>query len=193
MQPKRRMQNLSMRSNVLFSAQRESLFPWLRLAGSVRCDRQLQHRGILSGAQVRQQHDLAIWEFECIVMGARVIPVDLPEPGNFMSERPRMPPEDAQLESGRLPLNPVFEHDLGAGEQADRQVRLPNRRKPARMSIPELRRYQSISDPCRSGRDTIQAVVAHGRGLPSAPSPANHHPNEWHLKSFFFWTGCSAQ
>src|SRR5262245_2278999 len=43
-------------------------------------DRQLQHRRALALAKAREQHYLPVWEFQRVVMGHRVILVDLPEP-----------------------------------------------------------------------------------------------------------------
>ena len=54
----------------------------LLLAAAVilRRSRQLQHRCGLAGNQPRHHHDLAIGEFQCVVMDIRPIHVDLAEP-----------------------------------------------------------------------------------------------------------------
>ena len=48
--------------------------------------------------------NLAVREFQSIVMGAGIVQVDLPEPRDFVRERPRVPPEYAELESAESPF-----------------------------------------------------------------------------------------
>jgi hypothetical protein len=44
----------------------------------------LQYGRALTGNQPRDHHDLAVREFECIVVDVRVVHVDLPESGNLV-------------------------------------------------------------------------------------------------------------
>jgi hypothetical protein len=44
----------------------------------------LQYGRALTGDQPRDHHDLAVREFECIVVDVRVVHVDLPESGNLV-------------------------------------------------------------------------------------------------------------
>jgi hypothetical protein len=99
---------------------------------------------MLTRAQMREQHDLAIREYQSIVMGAGIVQVDLPEPRDFVRERPRMPPEHAELKSGRPALDLVLECDLGAGKQAHGNLPLSDGRKSDRVGIPELRSEQFV-------------------------------------------------
>jgi hypothetical protein len=82
---------------------------------------------MLTRTQMREQHDLAIREFECIVMGAGIVQVDLPEPRDFVHERPRVPPEYAELKSGKPALNLPLECELGGFSYGG---------KPGRIRIP---------------------------------------------------------
>ena len=49
--------------------------------------RKLQHGRALAFVEMRDQHNLAVGKFQRIMMGAGVIHVDLPEPGNLMRQR----------------------------------------------------------------------------------------------------------
>jgi hypothetical protein len=44
---------------------------WLR--------RQLENRGFLTFSQTCQEHNLAVWKFQCIVVGGDLVFVDLPK------------------------------------------------------------------------------------------------------------------
>src|SRR5205823_4864075 len=57
---------------------------WRRCAGPSRGYRYLKNRGQLSSLQVCQQRDLAVGEFECIVMGPPLVQIDLTEDRGFM-------------------------------------------------------------------------------------------------------------
>jgi hypothetical protein len=46
--------------------------------------RQLQHGGGLTGDKPRDQHHLATWEFERVVMDVRIVHIELPEPSNLV-------------------------------------------------------------------------------------------------------------
>ena len=49
-------------------------------------DWQLQHRRALALAKAREQHQLPVWEFQRVVMGHRVMHVDLPEPRELLPD-----------------------------------------------------------------------------------------------------------
>jgi hypothetical protein len=48
----------------------------------------LQHRSLLPLENVRQEHDLPVWKLKGIVMGPRLILVDLPKHGRGVADRP---------------------------------------------------------------------------------------------------------
>ena len=93
-----------------------------------------------------EQHDLSVRKLERIVVGALIVHVDLPEPGDLVGNGSLAPPRKDQLEPGQLALDLVFESDLGARKQAHRNGRLADRGKSAGGGIPELGRDQSIAD-----------------------------------------------
>ena len=74
------------------------------------------------------QHNLAVGKFQRIMMGAGVIHVHLPEPGNLM--RQRLGPPEQKVEAGEMALDLVLEGDLGARKQADGYSRFFPAEKP---------------------------------------------------------------
>jgi len=133
--------------------------------------RKLQHGRALAFAKMRDQHNLAVGKFQRIMMGAGVIHVHLPEPGNLM--RQRLGPPEQKVEAGEMALDLVLEGDLGARKQADGYSRFVPRGKAAGGCIPELRGDQLVSDPGGPGRNAVQAVVAHGKELRFVQRPCN--------------------
>jgi hypothetical protein len=123
---------------------------------------QLQHRGTLAHTQAREQHHLPVRELKSIVMDHRVIHVDLPETReplfNFLVR------ENADAER-RLALDVLVERNLGARQQTDRNMRLPDRGKAAGDGTLELGRHQLVLDLGRPGRDTVQ-TESHIEGTP---------------------------
>lgn len=79
---------------------------------------QLQHGCMLTYAQMREQHDLAIRELNGIMVRTWIVQVDLPEPSHFVMNAPRFLLEKAQLKSSNLTLDFAFERDLGPGKKA---------------------------------------------------------------------------
>src|SRR3954454_1707980 len=120
--------------------------------------RQLQHRGALVLAQTREQHHLPVRKFERVVMGHGIIGVDLPEAGKALTDLLIRQDTDAE---GRLAFYILVKSELGAGQQAHRDVRLADRRKTAGDGVGELRRYQLVLKLGRTGRDMVQTIVAH--------------------------------
>jgi hypothetical protein len=50
-----------------------------RLSGSFWLGWQLKNRGLLTFAEVRQQHNLTVWKLDCVMMRRRFFFVDLPK------------------------------------------------------------------------------------------------------------------
>jgi hypothetical protein len=110
---------------------------------------------MLTRPQMREQHDLAVREFQSIVMSAGIVQVDLLEPRDFVRERPRVPPEHAELKSGKPALDRALECDLGAGKEAHGECGFSEGGKPGRSRIPELRSDQFVSNLGWSGCDAL--------------------------------------
>jgi hypothetical protein len=77
----------------------------------------LQHGGVLTFAQLRQQHDPPIRELKGVMMGVGPTFVDLSEPSNFMPE----PPSEEQA---RLAADLLLEGKLGAGKHTNGHARV---------------------------------------------------------------------
>src|SRR6516165_5855595 len=126
----------------------------------MRADRQLQHRRALTLAQARDQYHLPIREFQRIVMGHGVVEVDLPEAHEPLPDLLVWQNAEAKR---RLAFDILIERKFGAGQQADRNIRLANRCEPSRDGIWEFGRYQLVLDPGRPGCDMVQTIVTHRR------------------------------
>src|SRR5215471_4946210 len=124
----------------------------------MRADRQLQHRRALAFAQAREQHDLPVREFQRIVMDHSVLHVDLPEAREPLSDF--LVRENADAEP-RLAFYILVECNLGARQQTDRNMRLPDRGEAAGDGIVEPGRHQLVLDPGRPGRHIVQTIVTH--------------------------------
>jgi hypothetical protein len=97
-----------------------------------------------------QQYDLATGKLNGIVVRARIIQVDLPEPPHPVSDVPRFFLEKTQEKSGLLALDVTIERDLGAWEKADGHLRFADRGESLRRRVPKLRRNQLVSNLGRS-------------------------------------------
>jgi len=115
-----------------------------------RLRRQLQHCGVLTNAEMGQQHDLATGKLNGIVVGARIIQVDLPEPPDPVGDVPRFFLEKTEEKSGLLALDIAIERNLGAGEKADGDLRFSDCGEAVRRRVPKLRRNQLVSNLGRS-------------------------------------------
>src|SRR5512139_394820 len=89
-----------------------------------------------------------------------VVHIDLPEAREPLPDL--LVRQDADAEQ-RLAFDTLVECDLGTGQQADRNVRLPDRRESASNRIVEFRRYQLVFDLGRPVRDVVQTIVTHRR------------------------------
>jgi hypothetical protein len=133
--------------------------------------RQLQHGRALALAQPGEQHHLPVREFQRIVVGHGVVQVDLPEAREPLSDL--LVRQNADSKRG-LALDVLLECDLGAGEQANRHMRLADRGEAAGNGIAELRRHQLVLDLGRPGHGMVQTVITHRR----APLPVSGLPDE---------------
>src|SRR6516225_4307359 len=143
---KRRLANLSP----------HCLFRGCRMCG----DRQLQHSRTLTLAQARDQHHQPVRELPSSVMGHGVVHVDLPEACEPLPDLLVWQNAGAKR---RLTFDILVECNFGAGQQADRNMRLAGRRKTACDGITKLGRHQLVLDPGRPGRDMVQTIVTHRR------------------------------
>src|SRR5262249_28135550 len=88
-----------------------------------------------------------------------IVHVDLPETREALSDL--LVRKDADAE-GRLAFDILVERDLGAGQQANRDVRIADRREPAGDRVDELGRYELVADLGGTRGDMVQTIVAHG-------------------------------
>src|ERR1700674_3417452 len=107
-------------------------------------------------------------------MHVRLLLLDLPEPSHFLSALfPRHPVRE---ETTSLALDLFLERDLRAGKKAHGHVRFSDRGKTTSDRVVESRRHQLVSDRRRSGRNIVEAVVAHDRGSPILAVPRQPIP-----------------
>ena len=92
----------------------------LRFLGSIRPRRQLQNGRSLTIAEQRQQHDLAIGEFEGVVMRRLFVLVDLTKNCRAMAERSFTPREQA----GGEHLDVPSKRQLGARQDTNGDARI---------------------------------------------------------------------
>src|SRR3982074_690029 len=95
-------------------------------------------------------------------MGHGVVHIDLPEAREPLPDL--LVRQDADAER-RLAFHTLVECDLGTGQQADRNFRLPDRRESASNRIVEFRRHQLVLDLGRPVRDVVQTIVPHRRAV----------------------------
>src|SRR6516162_3028308 len=136
-----------------------NLSPHCLLRGRrMRASRQLQHGRALTLAQARDQHHLPVRELQRIVMGHGVVHVDLPEACEPLPDLLVWQNASAKR---RLAFDILVERNLGAGQQAHRNMRRVGRRKTAGNGIAEFGRNQLVLDPGRPDRDMVQTIVTH--------------------------------
>jgi hypothetical protein len=79
---------LSCSAQLLLLLERDNFdYSFLCLGGDFeRAGRQLQHGGVLASGQFRHHNDLAVRQFQAIMVDVALLLIDLPEPGNLMRE-----------------------------------------------------------------------------------------------------------
>ena len=113
----------------------------------------MQHCGVLTFAQVRQQDDPPIRKLKGVMMGVRLTFVDLSKPCHLLSEPP------PREEPARLALDLRLKSKLGAGKHANGHVRVIHRDKAARNRVGKAPRYQLVTNLRRPGCDRRKVVV----------------------------------
>src|SRR6516165_5893110 len=131
-------------------------------------NRQLQHRRALAFAKAREQNHLSVREFQRIVVDGGIIRIDLPEAREPLPDLLVWQKTDAER---RLALDILIERNFGTGQQADRNIRLADRRKPARDGLGEFGHHQLVLNLGRTGRDMVQTIVTHRRDSFSCEKP----------------------
>jgi hypothetical protein len=86
---------------------------------------------MLTYAQMREQHDLAIGKLKGIMVCAWIILVDLSESSHCVTDLLGFPLGKPQLKSRKLTLDFVCERDLCARKKAHSHFGFSHRRKPA--------------------------------------------------------------
>jgi hypothetical protein len=105
--------------------------------------RQLQHRSPLPGNEVSNQSDHAIREFQSVMMLVNSVGIDLPKPGQSIT--------DVFSKHHPVRLDVLLENDLGPGTKADCDLPIVRARKAPRPRR-KIRRNQGFRD--LSGRTT---------------------------------------
>src|SRR6266404_1198338 len=101
-------------------------------------------------------------------MGHGIVHIDLPEAREPLPDFLVRQNTDAER---RLTFDILVECDLGTGQQADRNVRLSDRRESASNRVVEFRRHQLVPDLGAPVRDVVQTVVTHRRHSSSCEKP----------------------
>jgi hypothetical protein len=122
---------------------------------------QLQDRGALSRHQSCDHHDLAAGKFQRVMVDVRIVHVDLPESGNLLFDTGL-----AEQAKGTIVLDLFIEGDFGAGQQANRHLRLTDGGEAAGNGPGEIRRRKLVADLCRPRSDEMQTVIARFWGTP---------------------------
>src|SRR5260370_13248459 len=97
-----------------------------------------------------QQHDLATGKLNGIVVCARIIQVDLPEPPDPVRDVPRFFLEKTQENSGLLAPDIALERNLGAAAKAYGHLMLSDCTESVPRCVPKLPRTQLASTLGRS-------------------------------------------
>src|SRR5215472_9109050 len=78
-------------------------------------DRQLQHRGGLASDQLRELHNLAIREFQRVVLNVRNVQIDLPEARDLVLHT-------GLAKKAAVVADLIVEGQFRSGQQADRHL-----------------------------------------------------------------------
>jgi hypothetical protein len=110
----------------------------------------LQYGRALALTQSREQHQLSIWEFQCIMMDCSVVYVDL-------SEACEPLPKIFAWENASPPFafDIIVECDLGPRQQTDRYIRLTDGSEAASDGILETTSHQLVLGLCRPGSNSM--------------------------------------
>jgi hypothetical protein len=120
-------------------------FLCLRLGcGSGLC-RKLEHCCFLTFKQVSEEHDLPVWKFQRIMMGSRVVSVDLPEDGSRVIDCIRFPAKQPALPTPHL----LGKGKLRSRENTDCCADIFRRSKPSSAGI-EVVGGQFVADLSRA-------------------------------------------
>src|SRR3954454_18462858 len=122
----------------------------------IRCLRlewQLQHGGALACTNVCHQDDLAIREFQGVMMRAGLVGVYLSETSHAVRHRGSPPEKD--LKSGNSPFDLALKDNFCARQQTDRYSRLSFCREAASRCVVKLCCDQLVPDLGRSGCNTV--------------------------------------
>src|SRR5262249_43866207 len=120
----------------------------LSFRSNTRSSWQLQHGRALTFTQPGEQNSLPVRKLKCIVIGDRLITVNLPESSHPLFDLPS--PEDAKT---TVVLNFRLERDLRAGKEAYCHVWLADCGEAASGGTAKACCFQLVSGLCRSGCD----------------------------------------
>jgi hypothetical protein len=118
--------------------------------------RKLQHGRGLAFDQTGQQNDFATGEFERIVMRRRLVKRDLTKARHPLADLPF-----GHQREVRFGLDIAVERHLGPRHQTDRDIGLTDSSETAGHRCWKPGGHQPLTGGSRSGRNMLQAVVAH--------------------------------
>ncbi len=109
-------------------------------------DRQLHYGHFLAGCKVAYKYDVAVHELERVVMNMRLVLVDLNKLGyltlrsRFAGKHPADNRKAAQIIGNKAAIEPntFLERDFSVGNEADGNLQVFGRCKPARCGAPEF-------------------------------------------------------
>ena len=94
-------------------------------------NRQLQDRRILTRTQPCKEHDATVGKLDGIVMGARIISIDLAEAADLIWNRPFPSSKKQRLNCAMVALDVLFKDELRSRQEANCDRRFFRRGKPA--------------------------------------------------------------
>ena len=100
----------------------------------------MQHDRLLTGDQVRNHDNLAARKFKRIMMGVRIVWLDLPKSRNFVVHA-----RFSGVTQGVVILDVVLERQLGTGEEADGHIGFSDGGKATGNCFREIRHHQVVA------------------------------------------------
>jgi hypothetical protein len=126
---------------------------------------------MLARTQTGQQDDFTTGKFERIMMLIGTVRVD--------TAKPRYPSDlsgDGIGSQRVIAFDVAIECELGAGRDADSDIRLSDRRKPSRSCVSEFGRHKLFAATGFAGQDVAQAEIAHAKLLVHLKSSPQKRP-----------------
>src|SRR5262245_37414624 len=115
---------------------------------------------MLTWSQPGHQHDPSVRELQRVVVGVRLLRIDLPETSHAVSE-PAKTEARQQAPESVLVLGLTVEHYFRTGKKADSHIWLSDGCEAAGTGPGKAGRGQLVSDLGGTGCDAVQTIVTH--------------------------------